>query len=100
MIIEYPSRKARCKDCIYCGYYYPIKKNGEESNMRRHRCKRTGRDILLSDYVCNDWRMGCGIPSNYNHIKIEGKQALIDLMRGDEEIGLYDDNPKNHGYER
>jgi hypothetical protein len=24
------------------------------------------------------------------------KQALIDMMRGDEEIGLYDDNPKNH----
>jgi hypothetical protein len=25
MIIEY-SRKATCKDCIYCGYYYPLKK--------------------------------------------------------------------------
>ena len=28
------------------------------------------------------------------------KQALIDMMRWDEEIGLYDDNPKNHGNER
>ena len=33
-------------------------------------------------------------------LKAQQKQALIDTMRGDEEIGLYDDNPKNHGYER
>lgn len=32
-------------------------------------------------------------------IKYKQKQALIDTMRGDEEIWLYDDNPKNHGYE-
>lgn len=30
------------------------------------------------------------------HDKARQKQALIDMMRGDEEIGLYDDNPKNH----
>lgn len=30
------------------------------------------------------------------HDKNKQKQALIDMMRGDEEIGLYDDNPKNH----
>jgi hypothetical protein len=29
-------------------------------------------------------------------LKARQKQALIDMMRGDEEIGLYDDNPKNH----
>jgi len=29
-------------------------------------------------------------------LKAQQKQALIDMMRGDEEIGLYDDNPKNH----
>ena len=34
------------------------------------------------------------------HDKARQKQALIDMMRGDEEIGLYDDNQKNHGYER
>ena len=34
------------------------------------------------------------------HDKHQQKQALIDMMRGDEKIGLYDDNPKNHGYER
>ena len=33
-------------------------------------------------------------------LKAQQKQALIDMMRGDEEIGLYDDNSKNHGYER
>ena len=27
--------------------------------------------------------------------KYKQKRALIDTMRGDEEIGLYDDNPKN-----
>ena len=31
------------------------------------------------------------------HDKAQQKQALIDTMRGDEKIGLYDDNPKNHG---
>ena len=30
------------------------------------------------------------------HDKQQQKQALIDMMRGDEEIGLYDDNEKNH----
>ena len=34
------------------------------------------------------------------HDKNKQKRALIDTMRGDEKIGLYDDNPKNHGYER
>lgn len=32
--------------------------------------------------------------------KYKQKQTLIDTMRGDEKIGLYGDNPKNHGYER
>ena len=30
------------------------------------------------------------------HDKNKQKRALIDTMRGDEEIGLYDDNTKNH----
>ena len=30
------------------------------------------------------------------HDKHKQKQALVDTMRGDEQIGLYDDNPKNH----
>ncbi len=29
-------------------------------------------------------------------LKAQQKQALINMMRWDEEIGLYDDNPKNH----
>ncbi len=28
------------------------------------------------------------------HDKAQQKQALIDMMRGDEELGLYDDNPE------
>lgn len=71
MIIEYPSRAAVCKDCIYCGSFHPKKKDGTESRLRRHRCKQTGNDILLSDRVCDKWKMGCGIPRNYEHIKIE-----------------------------
>lgn len=71
MIIEYPSHPAKCKDCIYCGYYRPKKKDGTESLLYRHKCKRTEKDILLSDKVCDEWKMGCGIPSNYDYIKID-----------------------------
>lgn len=35
------------------------------------------------------------IESELKNDKRKQKQALIDMMRGDEEIGLYDDNPKN-----
>lgn len=73
MIIEYPSRLAKCKDCIFCGYYHPQKKDGTESRNYRHKCKRTEKDILLSDSVCDDWKMGSGIPRNYNYIKIMNK---------------------------
>lgn len=70
-IIEYPSRPAKCKDCIYCGYFQPLKKNAEEAKNYRHRCKRTSKEVTLSDRVCDDWKMGCGIPRNYIHIKLE-----------------------------
>lgn len=40
IIIEYPSRPAKCKDCIYCGYFHPLKKNGEESRNYRHQTDR------------------------------------------------------------
>ncbi|GEM_PF-4130452 len=69
MIIEYPSRPARCKDCVFCGYYHPLKRNGLRSKTRRHKCKITGEEILLTDRVCDSWKMGCGIPSNYDYIK-------------------------------
>ena len=70
MIIEY-SRKATCKDCIYCGYYYPLKKNGTQSRVCRHKCKLKNQDVLLSDYVCDSWKMGCSVPSNYDYIKVK-----------------------------
>lgn len=69
-IIEYPYRPAKCKDCIYCGYYYPIKKDGTSALRSRHKCKRTEKDIKLTDRVCDNWKMGCGIPRNYNYIEI------------------------------
>ena len=73
MIIEYPSRPAKCKDCIYCGYYHLVKKDGSISYTCRHKCKLTGSIVLLSDRVCDKWKMGCGIPRNFDHIKIEEK---------------------------
>ena len=71
MIIEYPSRKAKCKDCVYCGYYHIVKKNGNMSYVRRHKCRLTGDIILLSDIVCDKWKIGCGVPRNYDYIKLE-----------------------------
>jgi hypothetical protein len=68
MIIEYPSRAARCKDCIFCGYYYPKNKDGSESRSKRHKCKKSEEIILLDDKVCDKWVMGSGIPRNYNYI--------------------------------
>jgi hypothetical protein len=65
MIIEY-TRPAKCKDCIYCGYYYPKKKNGGDGWSRRHKCKITGDTVLLSDRVCDSWKMGCGMPDRYD----------------------------------
>ena len=38
--------------------------------------------------------------AKWKDYKAQQKQRLIEMMRGDEEIGLYDDNPKNHVYER
>lgn len=73
MIIEYPSRPAKCKDCIFCGYYHPKNKDGTESRNHRHKCKRTEKDILLTDRVCDNWKMGSGIPRNYNYIEIMKK---------------------------
>ena len=71
MIIEYAPRPAKCKDCKYCGYYYPKKKCGESSRFRRHKCKLTDTAVLLADKVCDEWKMGCGIPNNYDYIKID-----------------------------
>lgn len=67
MIFEY-SRSAKCKDCLYCGYYYPKKKDGLPSRLRRHKCKLTEKDVLLSNSVCGNWEMGCGEPGNYDYI--------------------------------
>lgn len=70
MIIEYPSRPAKCKDCVFCGYYRKTNKDGSESKRRSHKCKQTEKEVSLSDRVCNKWKMGCGIPRNYNYIEL------------------------------
>lgn len=53
------------------------------------------KPYVLSEY----YQKRIEVVSNI-HDKEQQKQTLIDTMRGDEKIGLYDDNPKNHGYER
>ena len=59
-----------------------------------------GKQNGTSSYVgLEHWKGLIGIIGNI-HDKAQQKQSLIDMMRGDEQIGLYDDNPKNHGYER
>ena len=55
----------------------------------------------LSHRLWRGWVVHQGVMTFKQIIeKYKQKQALIDTMRGDEKIGLYDDNPKNHGYER
>jgi hypothetical protein len=88
--------------CPHCGKVY----NDEKYTDRINRNKWGYTRIYCS----------CGKPFNlfvdtfgiYHGVmtfkqiieKYKQKQVLIDTMRGDEKIGLYDDNPKNHGYER
>ena len=55
-----------------------------------------GKQNGSSSYVgLEHWKERIKIVGNI-HDKHKQKQALIDMMRGDEEIGLYDDNTKNH----
>ena len=55
-----------------------------------------GKQNGSSSYVgLEHWKERIKIVGNI-HDKHKQKQVLIDMMRGDEEIGLYDDNTKNH----
>lgn len=70
MIIEY-TREAICEDCQYCGFYFPLKKNGKESKLRRYKCKITGAEIRLSKRICEKCVLGFGVPIYYDYIKVE-----------------------------
>lgn len=55
-----------------------------------------GKQNGASSYVgLEHWKEHIEVIGNI-HDKHKQKQALIDMMRSDEELGLYDDNTKNH----
>jgi uncharacterized phage protein (TIGR01671 family) len=61
---------------------------GYEDNRNRPFTPFSEFDELQEDFLCHIEVVG----NVYN--KQQQKQALIDMMRGDEELGLYDDNQK------
>lgn len=67
---------------------------------KRLKCKRYLDCLPWETYRYADFNEVDCVFFIESEIKNKQKQALIDMMRGDEEIGLYDDNPKNHEYER
>lgn len=70
MTIHY---SARCKDCRYCGYYNPLKKDGTESRVIRHKCYVTNKQICKRDLVCDrfteSWANWSSIPYSFSHIE-------------------------------
>ena len=71
------------------------RKHDENEPMGSGGSSTSYKPYVLSEY----YQKRIEVVSNI-HDKEQQKQTLIDTMRGDEKIGLYDDNPKNHGYER
>ena len=58
--------------------------------------KQVGEAIDVAVVILSHYAKSGELDRVQVNTKTEQKQALIDMMRGDEEIGLYDDNPKNH----
>ena len=81
--------KALCSECIPSYFIDGTRAGKGVWHGRFPRVKFDPQVHKFEDYV------------NGEQIKKQIQRlALIDMMRGDEELGLYDDNPKNHGYER
>lgn len=88
--------------CPHCGKVYDDEKycdriNKNKSGYTRIYCSCGKLFNLFVDMIgiCH------GVMTFKQMIeKYKQKQSHIDMMRGDEEIALYDDNSKNHGYER
>jgi hypothetical protein len=51
--------EAKCKHCKCIKMYNPLKKNGEKSKLKRHKCthpeKVRNYDISKQDKVCSLW---------------------------------------------
>ncbi len=57
--------------------------------------KQVGEAIDVAVVILDHYAKSGELDRFHINDKDEQKQALIDMMRGDEEIGLYDDNTKN-----
>ena len=74
-----------------------ISRCSNERCEKRMKCKRYLDCLPWETYSYSDFNeVDCNFYIEYAPDKQRQKQALIDMMMGDEEIGLYDDNPKNH----
>lgn len=85
----------RCPHCakVYDDEKYIDRINRNKSGYTRVYCSCGKTFNLFVDTfgICHGVMTFKQIKEKYKQ-----KQALIDTMRGDEQIGLYDDNPKNH----
>ena len=76
-----------------------ISRCANERCERKLKCKRYLDRLPWETYSYSEFdENDCGdfIENELKKDKYKQKQALINTMRGDEELGLYDDNPKNH----
>ena len=77
-----------------------ISRCSNERCKKKLKCRRYLDCLPFETYSYSEFNeVDCKFYIEYVPDKQRQKQALIDMMRGDEEIGLYDDNPKNHGNE-
>lgn len=56
MIIEY-TRSAVCKDCVYCSYYYKMKKDGTLYKRKSYKCDLHIHDISPKWIICNEFKL-------------------------------------------
>jgi hypothetical protein len=82
--------------------HYMILQGDEQYWENYNTCTLTHNGSLIADFNSIDEAKAAAQADFERRVmecldlKTRQKQALIDMMRGDEEIGLYDDNPKNH----
>ena len=82
--------------CPHCGKEYNDEKYADRINRNKRgytriycSCGKTFNLFVDTFGICHGVMTFKQIKEKYKQ-----KQALIDTMRGDEKIGLYDDNPK------
>jgi hypothetical protein len=82
--------------------HYMILQGDEQYWENYNTCTLTHNGSLIADFNSIDEAKAAAQADFERRVmecldlKTRQKQALIDMMRWDEDIGLYDDNPKNH----